>query len=196
MFTLKMFHNSPKHALTVCIDGCPEEGLAAVDFRRSHGLEEAPSDLIDLTPAELVDEKAARSLPLNGKADFEPIYQFRQAFAAPSGAIGMRYPSNWGRDNCARISAEAIRDWQAKQTPESAVALFQSVLEIDRRERDKAASIRDAAIAEEEAKRKAIENARELLKDEIAKKDSRIAYLEGELAEAREKIESLEAETV
>jgi len=193
MFTLKMHHNNPACAITVSIDGCPEEGLAAVDFRRAHGLAEAPCEFIDLTPATLVDEAAARLLPLNAAADFEPLYQFRQSVALTGGRVDTRYPSNGGRSNHPRISADAIRNWQAEQTPANALALYASVQEIDRRERDKAAAILAAELLEKERKDAAIEAARELLADELGKLRARVNYLEGELKEAHEKIDQLES---
>lgn len=48
--------------LEVKIEGCPESGVAAVDFRRQNGLPESPSDVIAI-PLDLQSEAIVRAFP-------------------------------------------------------------------------------------------------------------------------------------
>lgn len=42
------------------IDGCPKSGIPAIDFRRRHGLPDAPTNLIELPPCRWEDEAFVR----------------------------------------------------------------------------------------------------------------------------------------
>lgn len=53
---------APVNELTVRIEGCPFDGIEAVDFRRSKGLPEAPHDKIALPPFVWTDESFLRPL--------------------------------------------------------------------------------------------------------------------------------------
>lgn len=54
---------------TLIIKGCPRGGLPAIDFRRAHGLSDAPSNRIELPSLEFVDEDFVRER--DGRADAE-----------------------------------------------------------------------------------------------------------------------------
>lgn len=56
--------------VVVAIQGCPENGLAAVDFRKEHGLKPEPTKFVNVA-YEANDEAFCRTFPyLNRDADF------------------------------------------------------------------------------------------------------------------------------
>lgn len=188
-------NNTP---LTVRIKDCPRSGIEAVDFRRAAGLPEEPTNRIELVPAAITDEQAARRLRLDSNANYPANYRFTDqkiAHRNGSGACETASLDSW-KGGFPFIDAAAIKAWNENQNTATALALIDSVDRISKEEEAFAAREIEEAKAANEAKEAAIAAARELLKDEIAKKDSRIAYLEGELKEARETIEELEKEAV
>lgn len=64
------FHRNEKvHPFTVCIEGCPENGLAAVDFRKKYGLSQAPNNKIELPGRIFQSESVCRQFKTNNDAD-------------------------------------------------------------------------------------------------------------------------------
>jgi len=198
MFKIKMCSASGLYPLTVRIHGCPSSGVEAIDFRRKHGLPEEPHNKIELKLAIVEDEAACRTLSLNNEADYPACYRFADqaiAYRNGTGKYGLAsFDSYHGRYPF--VHAETIKAWNESPNSETALAVIHSVEWIDQEERQ-FAKHEAQAIADEKASHESkIAEARKLLKDELERKDSRIKYLEGELAEAREKIEELETEAV
>jgi len=61
---------SKTHFRNHIIEGCPSDGLSAIDFRRAHGLLGAPTNCVEFEARSWVDEFCARQLPLNSAGDY------------------------------------------------------------------------------------------------------------------------------
>lgn len=121
------------HPFTVQIHGCPNGGIAAVDFRRSHGIPAAPTNKIELPGHEITDEEFCRAHPnrCNSEADIVTEYDRGAGGKVWScNAVGDVY-SNFRFSlehgpyaSLLPLSPHVIRDYVAAQTPETVRALL------------------------------------------------------------------------
>lgn len=160
--------------LEVQIEGCPSGGLAAVDFRRQHGLPDGASDRVYVPPFRFVDEATARRLPVDGSADYDAADAMTIQWACNS--AGEVYRANsWERRRLATPSQ--ITAYLAEQTPHTALNLILDMLGAEQRSKTEAEQQAREYAEEKAGKAKAVEDARALLRDELAS-------LRGDLKEA------------
>ncbi len=148
------------------IEGCPLSGVAAVDFRRRHGLPEAPDATASLPWYEFSDEAFVRENPAlaNEHADIA-LYRFSQksCFAGREGVVE-RSPSCF---DLRVAQPEAIAAYLKEQTPETAKALLRSVWTYRDRTLATATAELEARREREAERARKLAEARELLAPEL-----------------------------
>jgi hypothetical protein len=172
--------------LTVDIQGCPANGLAAIDFRRSHGLPDAPDDSISLPAGRWVSEEACRSLPpewLDANANAHPNnLKLKRWICSMEGKVWeetYHYPL---------ASPGAIKAYLDNPGAETAAALLRDLHECRNRNRAAAQARAEAIHRRREDEARRIAEARELLANELRLKDEEIAYLKGEIKSLKEEL--------
>ncbi|MFM7012523.1 MAG: hypothetical protein ACKO0Z_24870 [Betaproteobacteria bacterium] len=95
--------------LTVIIEGCPESGIQAIDFRRKHGLPEAPTNVFNL-PIDTIDESLVRQFEEYADKDGDLKDEFSRYGNVPCSEATLAYSrSQHGYAVEHIVSAEAIR---------------------------------------------------------------------------------------
>ncbi len=198
---LGMCRNGKPCAFTVLIEGCPSDGLPAIDYRRSHGLPEAPCDRIELPGFTFADEGFCRAHPdkLTDGANVETEYRAGEQKAYSVSTEGevrsLRTYSLSGYHGHAVLSPETIRAYLAQQTPETARALLLDWWDYPTRSYNRAYDQHAAYVAEKQEAARKVAEARELLAVELAaltkERDAARAeaeYLRAELVEQEESV--------
>jgi len=120
----------------VAIDGCPRSGLAAIDFRRRHGLPDEPSNVQELPGYVWADEEFVREnaelsdgeadINCQGKAGDQENWQ---TTAAGKVCLNSHYCRSITGEGgyYVKVSPEVVRAYLAEQTPETARAVFRDI---------------------------------------------------------------------
>lgn len=157
---------------SVEIDGCPKNGLAAIDFRRQHGLPDAPSNIIILPSFQWEDEAFVREHAhlADSDADIEGSGRAGKQINLYVGAPGHIHQPKWqegfrslgdvhgyvmagGR---VQISPQVIKAYLQARTKETGRAFFLDLWFGERRIR--ARVMHEAyGLQTEEGRRKALE---------------------------------------
>ncbi len=181
---------------TAIIEGCPTDGVEAIDFRRAHGLPDGPSNRIALPGYAFGSEALVRALPdaAIARANISlDSYQCGQVewFANAEGDVlqrGRRTLRGYGGYNLV-VGPDVLAAYCREQNPLTAEALLRDVLAYPQRSRAaaerEAARIRAAREEAAEAKRQeeaARERARDLLADELRDLRERCERAEREAA--------------
>lgn len=107
---------------TVKIDGCPERGVEAVDFRRVVGLPEATTNEVALPEFEWTSEEDARTQPLDGSANFTLDTTYCRYYT--EGERVRQYEYN---RIAAAVAPGVLVAYLAEQTPTTAMAVIRAV---------------------------------------------------------------------
>ncbi len=185
----------------VILENCPAGGIAAVDFRRAQGLPEAATNEIELPHFKFTDEEFCRQLAdsCGTDANLHLAQQVVPIWAVNKNdgqSLMSRSPLSMITNTKFVVQPVIVRQYLLKQTPETAKALIFDILDYSPRNKAEVQAKVNAALAEKKAKEDALDAARELLKDEISRMEKKIAYLEGDLEDAKERIAQLEPEVV
>ena len=191
--------NGTVYNFKVRLEGCPRSGLECIDWRRTHGLPEAPSSLIELPGIAFTDEDFCRSVvdKLNGEADVVTDYIMIYPWVCTdSGEVerggGLMLNGISNGDRYLFAESLVVKNYLADPCAATAKHLIANIFGYQQRSREAAEARSAAILADKQAKEDQLKWCRDKLKDEIRTLTNKIAYLEGELAEAQEKIEELE----
>ncbi len=159
-------------AFTVVIEGCPSAGLPAIDYRRSHGLPEAPCDTIELPGFSFVDEGFCRAHPdkLTDSANVETEYRAGEQarYRAYENEVKQLSSATLNGYNArVTLAPETIRAYLAEQTPETARALLLDWWDYSGRSKASAEAKVAAYHAEKQEASRKIAEAREILAAEL-----------------------------
>jgi hypothetical protein len=179
--------NANVFPFTVRIEGCPHNGVKAVDFRRFVGLPDGATYEITLEGIIFKDEEFVRESGLaNDDADLNMEY-YRQKETRLNGCCEIVVAGGYSFANKnIEVEPAAIASYLEKPCPETAKLVIKSIMGYQERTRLVAEENLRKHNAEREAKQKEIAFARELLRDEIASKDMEIASLKQQLMELGE----------
>jgi hypothetical protein len=173
-------------SFTVVIEGCPRNGIEAIDFRRAHGLPEAPACEIDLPGYSFPDEVFVREHPdkADGNADILTEHRAGEQVRSGIGHRGEIHETTHRiydyRGFHVRLSPEAVRAYLEAQTPKTGRALLLDLWDGTRRSLEAVqAELLARREAEAEQDRK-LQDARGLLADELAALKSRAEKAEKE----------------
>lgn len=128
------------------IDGCPSSGLAAIDFRRAHGLSDAPTSKIEMPGYCWQDEEFVRQHArlANDNADILSEYTPGRQIDWQVNAINEIYQPQYAlyvsndRGPYVHLAPEVIRVYLAKQDKETGRAVFRDLWFGERRLRARA----------------------------------------------------------
>ena len=123
--------------MTVEIVGCPENGIAAIDFRRQHQLPDNPRNTEKLPSYEWSDEEFVRRLAEFADCDAD-LLAYRLQFHWYVAGDKLYHIGKTSSGRYLRLSAAIVRDYLREQTPETGRALFLDLLAISLAQRHEA----------------------------------------------------------
>jgi hypothetical protein len=197
MFKVILDGNIPTQPLFVEIEGCPYDGLPAIDFRRRAGLPEEPTNKVALGPYTFTDEAYCRGLAhlLNDKADLE--VRRLKLHGWHCNAVG-EVSENYNPFAMPRVRgphlAQFLAAEDAAEEEAAARVLVDDIIEAPLRSKSNALD-ESARIREETAERERQKlQAREVLKKELEELEGRAGRLEAKVLELMERLNARTAE--
>lgn len=180
------------------IEDCPRWGLEAIDFRLANGLAPEPSNTVKMPSFQWEDEAFVRDHPelADGKADIDSCdvagrqdVRWCNADGEICGLLGSSRRINHTSGDYVILPATVVAAWLKEQSPANAKMVFQAVWDKAKRDLEAAQAESREILAKKQAEVRALEAARELLKDELQALHACIARLESRVTELEEMCE-------
>jgi hypothetical protein len=194
-------------ALRFKIDGCPEMGIAAIDFRRENGLPEQADDITFVPAYAWQDEEFVRrhSSWANQDADILAMdLPHYYSWTATGGEV--KQVANRGNSvalGTARLNPGILAAYLKEQTPETGRAVLVDIFAAEARDKEAAetlAAFQREQIAEQQAEAKAAEEklnaARALLADELDNLKEELSLAHGRIKDMDELIKEYQRRLV
>lgn len=188
---------SPLH---VYIEGCPRSGIEAIDFRRRHGLPDAPTSEIDLPGFAFTDEALCRAHPERCDSSADICTENRSTGSVKEWCCNSSgvYESSTPRYACSQyyegfylyVQPLIICAYLEAQSPLTAKALLENIWGYTQRSKVRAEAEWANIQADKEAAARKLAEARELLKAELNERDR----LRVQRDELEKQVELLQAE--
>lgn len=199
-------NNEPRN-FNLEIEGCPLAGVEAIDFRKQHGLPQAPNNKIELPGRMYENETVARRFQLDNEANvnLEYIHQWESYIhqCGSSKVANLKIITNLRSVNGGLYkypvaAPEIIKEYLEHDCIGYAEKLLKDIISYSERSKTKAEAevyrLCQQELEQREAKVKAVDDARELLRDELMAKDNVIAARNAELESLRITVESKDRE--
>jgi len=175
------------------IEGCPNYGVKAVDFRKKHGLPLAPHNHITLPGRMYENEAVAREFPLDNNADVNLEYIKQYESEVVNLKVESKLVRGLNADRRLIASPEVIKAY-LDVGEFAAAGLIKDIIGYSARSKLRAEAqvyrLCQEELEQRAAKVKAVEDAKALLRDELVAKDNIITEMSQELEAAKITIEN------
>ena len=195
MFQVYVGSGDAQRPFVVLIEGCPESGIAAVDFRRQVGLPEQPTNQVSLPGFKFEDEAFVRAnfSLADDYADIHLDRQHLQGWAcddqgnvAKLSSRGMRQPHGYGYAGTGHYAEPAaIAAYLVERTPETARGLLRSIFGWPARTRADAETQAQAFTERLAAARDLLADEINSLKAQLQKREAEVESLKAQLTKLR-----------